>query len=136
MRDVNFGWLLRYIHSNGAAFFFIVVYIHILRGMYYGSYKYPRELNWILGVFIYLLMMATAFMGYVLPWGQMSFWAAQVIMSLFGSIPYIGEDLLTWIRGDYLISGITLNRLFAFQNQNGIDARLLLQCVPSGCFDI
>ena len=87
MRDVNYGWLLRYIHSNGAAFFFIIVYIHILRGMYYGSYKYPRELNWILGVFIYLLMMATSFMGYVLPWGQMSYWGATVITNLFSAIP-------------------------------------------------
>ena len=113
MRDVNFGWLLRYIHSNGAAFFFIVVYIHILRGMYYGSYKYPRELNWILGVFIYLLMMATAFMGYVLPWGQMSYWGATVITNLFSAIPFIGEGLKTWLLGDYTVGNATLNRFFA-----------------------
>ena len=113
MRDVNFGWLLRYIHSNGAAFFFIIVYIHILRGMYYGSYKYPRELNWILGVFIYLLMMATAFMGYVLPWGQMSYWGATVITNLFSAIPVIGEGLKTWLLGDYTVGNATLNRFFA-----------------------
>ena len=113
MRDVNFGWLLRYIHSNGAAFFFIVVYIHILRGMYYGSYKYPRELNWILVVFIYLLMMATAFMGYVLPWGQMSYWGATVITNLFSAIPFIGEGLKTWLLGDYTVGNATLNRFFA-----------------------
>jgi len=113
MRDVNFGWLLRYIHSNGAAFFFIIVYIHILRGMYYGSYKYPRELNWILGVFIYLLMMATAFMGYVLPWGQMSYWGATVIINLFSAIPVIGEGLKTWLLGDYTVGNATLNRFFA-----------------------
>ena len=113
MREDNFGWLLRYIHSNGAAFFFIVVYIHILRGMYYGSYKYPRELNWILGVFIYLLMMATAFMGYVLPWGQMSYWGATVITNLFSAIPFIGEGLKTWLLGDYTVGNATLNRFFA-----------------------
>ena len=113
MRDVNFGWLLRYIHSNGAAFFFIIVYIHILRGMYYGSYKYPRELNWILGVFIYLLMMATAFMGYVLPWGQMSYWGATVITNLFSAIPVIGEGLKIWLLGDYTVGNATLNRFFA-----------------------
>ena len=113
MRDVNFGWLLRYIHSNGAAFFFIIVYIHILRGMYYGSYKYPRELNWILGVFIYLLMMVTAFMGYVLPWGQMSYWGATVITNLFSAIPVIGEGLKTWLLGDYTVGNATLNRFFA-----------------------
>ena len=113
MRDVNYGWLLRYIHSNGAAFFFIIVYIHILRGMYYGSYKYPRELNWILGVSIYLLMMVTAFMGYVLPWGQMSYWGATVITNLFSAIPVIGEGLKTWLLGDYTVGNATLNRFFA-----------------------
>ncbi len=113
MRDVNYGWLLRYMHSNGAAFFFIIVYIHILRGMYYGSYKYPRELNWILGVFIYLLMMATSFLGYVLPWGQMSYWGATVITNLFSAIPVIGEGLKTWILGDYTLGNATLNRFFA-----------------------
>mgnify|MGYP001188094432 FL=1 len=113
MRDVNYGWLLRYLHSNGAAFFFIVVYIHIMRGMYYGSYKYPRELNWILGVFIFLLMMATAFLGYTLPWGQMSYWGATVITNLFSAIPVIGEGLKTWILGDYTVGNATLNRFFA-----------------------
>ena len=113
MRDVNYGWLLRYIHSNGAAFFFIVIYIHILRGMYYGSYKYPRELNWILGVFIYLLMMATSFLGYTLPWGQMSYWGATVITNLFSAIPIIGEGLKTWLLGDYTVGNATLNRFFA-----------------------
>ena len=112
MRDVNYGWLLRYMHSNGAAFFFIVVYIHILRGMYYGSYKYPRELNWILGVFIYLLMMATSFLGYTLPWGQMSYWGATVITNLFSAIPVIGEGLKTWILGDYTVGNATLLIVF------------------------
>ena len=113
MRDVSYGWLLRYLHSNGAAFFFIVVYIHMLRSMYYGSYKYPRELNWILGVFIFLLMMATSFLGYVLPWGQMSYWGATVITNLFSAIPLIGEGLKTWILGDYTVGNATLNRFFA-----------------------
>jgi len=113
MRDVNYGWLLRYIHSNGASFFFIVIYIHILRGMYYGSYKYPRELNWLFGVFIYLLMMITAFVGYTLPWGQMSYWAATVITNLFSAIPFIGEGIKTWILGDYNVGNATLNRFFA-----------------------
>ena len=113
MRDVNYGWLLRYMHSNGAAFFFIIVYIHILRGMYYGSYKYPRELNWILGVFIFLLMMATSFLGYVLPWGQMSYWGATVITNLFSAIPIVGEGLKTWILGDFTVGNATLNRFFA-----------------------
>jgi ubiquinol-cytochrome c reductase cytochrome b subunit len=113
MRDVDFGWLLRYMHSTGASAFFIVVYLHMFRGMMYGSYKQPRELVWIFGMTIYLALMAEAFMGYVLPWGQMSYWGAQVIVSLFGAIPGIGEDLVQWIRGDYLISGITLNRFFA-----------------------
>ena len=113
MRDVNSGWLLRYLHANGASFFFIVVYIHILRGMYYGSYKYPRELNWILGVFIFLLMMATSFLGYVLPWGQMSYWGATVITNLFSAIPVIGEGLKTWLLGDYTVGNATLNRFFA-----------------------
>jgi len=113
MRDVNYGWLIRYIHSNGAAFFFIIVYIHMLRSMYYGSYKFPRELNWILGVFIFLLMMATSFLGYVLPWGQMSYWGATVITNLFSAIPIIGEGLKTWILGDYTVGNATLNRFFA-----------------------
>jgi ubiquinol-cytochrome c reductase cytochrome b subunit len=113
MRDVDYGWLLRYMHSTGASAFFVVVYLHMFRGLMYGSYKSPRELVWIFGMTIYLALMAEAFMGYVLPWGQMSYWGAQVIVSLFGAIPVIGEDLVQWIRGDYLISGITLNRFFA-----------------------
>ena len=113
MRDVNFGWLIRYIHSNGASFFFIVVYLHMIRSIYYGSYKYPRELNWLLGVFIYVLMMATAFFGYTLPWGQMSYWAATVITNLFSAIPFIGETIKTWLLGDYTVGNATLNRFFA-----------------------
>ncbi len=113
MRDVEWGWLIRYMHSTGASFFFIVVYLHILRGMMYGSYKKPRELIWIFGMFIYFCLMAEAFMGYLLPWGQMSYWGAQVIISLFSAIPAIGEDLSTWIRGDYVIADATLNRFFA-----------------------
>ncbi|WP_416426850.1 cytochrome bc complex cytochrome b subunit [Pseudomonas sp. App30] len=113
MRDVSYGWILRYLHSTGASAFFIVVYLHMFRGLLYGSYKKPRELVWIFGMLIYLALMAEAFMGYLLPWGQMSYWGAQVIISLFGAIPVIGNDLTQWIRGDYLISGITLNRFFA-----------------------
>lgn len=113
MRDVEMGWLIRYMHSTGASAFFVVVYLHMLRGMMYGSYQKPRELIWIFGMAIYLALMAEAFMGYLLPWGQMSYWGAQVIISLFGAIPIIGDDLAQWIRGDYLISGITLNRFFA-----------------------
>lgn len=113
MRDVNFGWLLRYLHSTGASAFFVVVYLHMFRGMMYGSYRKPRELVWIIGMLIYFVLMAEAFMGYLLPWGQMSYWGAQVIVSLVGAIPYIGDDLMLWIRGDYLISGITLNRFFS-----------------------
>ncbi len=114
MRDVNWGWLVRYMHSTGASAFFIVVYLHMFRGMMYGSYKKPRELVWIFGMLIYLCLMAEAFMGYLLPWGQMSYWGAQVIISLFSAIPVIGEDLSLWIRGDYVISDATLNRFFAF----------------------
>ncbi|MBY6203909.1 cytochrome b [Halomonas denitrificans] len=113
MRDVEWGWLIRYMHSTGASFFFIVVYLHMFRGLMYGSYKSPRELVWILGVFIYLVLMAEAFMGYVLPWGQMSYWGAQVIISLFGAVPYIGEALTEWIRGDFFVSDATLTRFFA-----------------------
>ncbi len=113
MRDVNYGWLLRYMHSTGASMFFVVVYLHMFRGLMYGSYQKPRELIWIFGMAIYLILMAEAFMGYVLPWGQMSYWGAQVIINLFSAIPGIGEDLALWIRGDYLISGATLNRFFA-----------------------
>jgi ubiquinol-cytochrome c reductase cytochrome b subunit len=113
MRDVEWGWLIRYMHSTGASLFFIVVYIHMFRGLMYGSYKKPRELVWILGMLIYLVLMAEAFMGYVLPWGQMSFWGAKVIISLFGAIPVIGNGLTEWIMGDYLPSDATLNRFFA-----------------------
>ena len=113
MRDVEYGWLLRYLHSTGASAFFVVVYLHMLRGIMYGSYRKPRELVWTFGMLIYLALMAEAFMGYLLPWGQMSYWGAQVIISLFGAIPVIGPDLAQWVRGDYLISGITLNRFFA-----------------------
>ena len=113
MRDVNHGWLLRYMHANGASFFFIAVYIHIFRGMYYGSYKQPRELLWILGVVIFLLMMATAFMGYVLPWGQMSFWGATVITNLFSAIPLVGDSIVTLLWGGFSVDNPTLNRFFA-----------------------
>jgi len=113
MREVDYGWLLRYMHSTGASAFFVVVYLHMFRGMMYGSYQKPRELLWIFGMLIFLVLMAEAFMGYLLPWGQMSFWGAQVIISIFGVIPGIGEDLTLWIRGDYVISGATLNRFFA-----------------------
>ncbi|WP_286342981.1 cytochrome bc complex cytochrome b subunit [Ferrimonas sp. YFM] len=113
MRDVEYGWLLRYMHSTGASAFFVVVYLHMFRGMMYGSYQKPRELLWIFGMLIFLILMAEAFMGYLLPWGQMSYWGAQVIISLFGAIPVIGDDLTLWIRGDYVVSGATLNRFFA-----------------------
>ncbi|MTI15260.1 cytochrome b [Sansalvadorimonas verongulae] len=113
MRDVEYGWLLRYMHSTGASAFFVVVYLHMFRALLYGSYRKPRELIWIFGMAIYLALMAEAFMGYLLPWGQMSYWGAQVIISLFGAIPVIGPDLQQWVRGDFLISGITLNRFFA-----------------------
>jgi len=114
MRDVDWGWLLRYMHSTGASFFFIAVYLHMFRALLYGSYRKPRELLWIIGVIIYLAMMATAFFGYLLPWGQMSYWGAQVIVNLFAAVPGIGEDLSVWVRGDYVISDATLNRFFAF----------------------
>ncbi len=113
MRDVEYGWLLRYMHSTGASAFFVVVYLHMFRGLIYGSYQKPRELLWLFGMLIFLVLMAEAFMGYLLPWGQMSFWGAQVIISLFGAIPVIGDDLTLWIRGDYVISGATLTRFFA-----------------------
>jgi ubiquinol-cytochrome c reductase cytochrome b subunit len=113
MRDVQWGWLIRYMHSTGASAFFIVVYLHMFRGMMYGSYKRPRELLWLIGMVIYLALMAEAFLGYLLPWGQMSYWGAQVIVSLFGAVPGIGAGLVEWIRGDYFISDITLNRFFA-----------------------
>ena len=113
MRDVEWGWLIRYMHSTGASFFFIVVYLHMFRAMLYGSYKKPRELIWIIGMLIFIVLMAEAFAGYLLPWGQMSYWGAQVIISIFGAIPFIGEALVEIIRGDYSISDITLNRFFA-----------------------
>ncbi len=114
MRDVEWGWLIRYMHSVGASMFFVVVYLHMFRGLIYGSYRKPRELVWIFGMMIYLALMAEAFMGYLLPWGQMSFWGAQVIISLFGAIPVIGDALALWIRGDFVVSDATLNRFFAF----------------------
>lgn len=113
MRDVNWGWLLRYLHSTGASLFFVVIYVHMFRALFYGSFKKPRELLWLFGMVIFLLLMAEAFMGYLLPWGQMSYWGAQVIISLFGAIPVIGEDLAIWIRGDYVVADATLNRFFA-----------------------
>ncbi len=113
MRDVNYGWMLRYLHANGASMFFLAVYIHMFRGLYYGSYKAPREVLWILGVIIFLLMMATGFMGYVLPWGQMSFWGATVITNLFSAIPLVGESITTWLWGGYSVDNPTLNRFFS-----------------------
>ncbi len=113
MRDVNYGWLIRYVHMNGGSMFFIVVYIHLLRGMYFGSYKSPRELLWGLGVVILLMMMATAFMGYLLPWGQMSFWGATVITNLFSAIPWIGESIVEWLRGGFAVDSATLTRFYS-----------------------
>ena len=113
MRDVDYGWIIRYMHTTGASMFFAIVYLHMFRGLLYGSYKKPKELVWIFGMTIYLVMMAEGFLGYVLPYGQMSYWGAQVIISLFGAIPYIGESLEIWVRGDYYISGITISRFFA-----------------------
>ncbi len=113
MRNVNYGWLIRYCHAVGASMFFAVVYMHIARGLYYGSYKSPREVIWFLGIFIFLAMMATAFMGYVLPWGQMSFWGAKVITTLFSAIPFIGDDIVIWLWGGYSVDNPTLNRFFA-----------------------
>src|SRR5580693_4241041 len=113
MRDVNYGWLLRYLHSNGASFFFVAVYAHIARGMYYGSYKEPREVLWILGVILFLLMVVTGFMGYVLPWGQMSFWAATVITNLFSALPGVGEPIVTWLWGGFAVGNPTLNRFYS-----------------------
>jgi ubiquinol-cytochrome c reductase cytochrome b subunit len=114
MRDVNWGWLVRYMHSTGASAFFIVVYLHMFRGLLYGSFKQPRELIWIFGMLIFVALMAEAFMGYLLPWGQMSYWGAQVIISLFSAIPVVGDELSLWVRGDYVVSDATLNRFFAF----------------------
>ncbi len=114
MRDVDWGWLIRYMHSTGASMFFIVIYLHMFRALLWGSYRKPRELLWIIGVIVYLAMMATAFFGYLLPWGQMSYWGAQVIVNLFAAVPVVGDDLSVWVRGDYVISDATLNRFFAF----------------------
>ena len=114
MREVPWGWLVRYMHSTGASMFFVVIYLHMFRGLIYGSYRKPRELIWIFGVLIFLTLMAEAFFGYLLPWGQMSYWGAQVIVNLFAALPIIGEDLSIWIRGDYVVSDATLNRFFAF----------------------
>src|SRR5574341_198969 len=114
MRDVDWGWLIRYLHSTGASAFFIVVYLHMFRGLLYGSYKKPRELVWIIGMFIYLALMAEAFFGYLLPWGNMSYWGAQVIVNLFDAIPWVGPTLALWIRGDYVVADATLNRFFSF----------------------
>lgn len=125
MRDVNSGWLLRYLHANGASFFFLVVYIHIFRGLYFGSYKAPREMVWLLGLVIFLLMMATAFMGYVLPWGQMSFWATQVITGLFAAIPLVGESIQQWLLGGFAPDNAALNRFFSLH--------YLLPFVIAGC---
>ena len=113
MRDVPLGWLIRYVHSTGASMFFVVIYLHMFRALLYGSYRKPRELLWIFGMVIYLCLMAEAFFGYLLPWGQMSYWGAQVIVNLFGAVPFIGPDLAVWIRGDYVVSDATLNRFFA-----------------------
>jgi len=113
MRDIEYGWVIRYMHTTGASMFFAVVYLHMFRGLLYGSYHKPRELVWVFGMTIYLVMMAEGFLGYVLPYGQMSYWGAQVIISLFGAIPYIGESLEIWVRGDYYISGATISRFFA-----------------------
>mgnify|MGYP001473745946 FL=1 len=113
MRDVNYGWMLRYMHSTGASAFFLVVYLHMFRGLMYGSYQKPRELVWIIGMVIFVALMAEGFLGYLLPWGNMSFWAGQVIVSLAGAVPFVGDGLATWVRGDFNISGITLNRFFA-----------------------
>jgi len=114
MRDVDWGWWIRYMHSTGSSAFFIVVYLHMFRALMYGSFKRPRELLWLTGMFIYLILMAEAFFGYLLPWGQMSYWGAQVIISLFGAIPFVGTELAEWIRGDYVVSDVTLNRFFSF----------------------
>ena len=113
MRDVNYGWLIRYVHANGSSMFFLAVYIHIFRGLYYGSYKSPREVIWIIGMIIYFLMMMTAFMGYVLPWGQMSFWAATVITNLFSAVPFIGESITNWLWGGFAVGSPTLTRFYS-----------------------
>ncbi|OGT76246.1 MAG: cytochrome B [Gammaproteobacteria bacterium RIFCSPLOWO2_02_FULL_56_15] len=128
MRDVEWGWVIRYMHSTGSSAFFFAVYLHMYRGLIYGSYKKPRELIWIIGMVMYLVLMGEAFLGYLLPWGQMSFWGAQVIISLFGTIPVIGEGLALWIRGDYVVSDVTLNRFFSLH----VIAFPLLLCALTG----
>ena len=128
MRDVEWGWVIRYMHSTGSSAFFFAVYLHMYRGLVYGSYKKPRELIWIIGMAMYLVLMGEAFLGYLLPWGQMSFWGAQVIISLFGTIPVIGEGLALWIRGDYVVSDVTLNRFFSLH----VIAFPLLLCALTG----
>jgi ubiquinol-cytochrome c reductase cytochrome b subunit len=128
MRDVDWGWWIRYMHSTGASAFFITVYLHMYRGMLYGSYKQPRELIWIIGMFIYFVLAGESFFGYLLPWGQMSYWGAQAIISLFGAIPFIGEDLAVWVRGDYVVSDVTLNRFFSLH----VIALPLLLCALVG----
>src|ERR1700720_4018728 len=130
MREVDHGWLIRYLHSTGASAFFIVVYLHMFRALLYGSYKPPRELLWLLGMLVYLALMAEAFMGYVLPWGNMSFWGAQVIVNLFSTIPAIGPPLVEWIRGDYGIADATLNRFFALPVPAGTIRLVLLLMLP------
>src|ERR1700720_1270458 len=130
MREVQWGWLIRYLHSTGASAFFIVVYLHMFRALLYGSYKAPRELLWLIGMLVYLALMAEAFMGYVLPWGNMSFWGAQVIVNLFGTIPGIGPGLVEWIRGDYGIADATLNRFFALPVPAGTIRLVLLLMLP------
>lgn len=125
MRDVNYGWLLRYLHSTGASAFFIVLYVHIFRGLLYGSYQKPRELVWVLGMVLFMLLIVEAFFGYLLPWGQMSYWGAQVITSLFSVIPYIGDSLVTWLRGDYSVGNATLQRFFSL-HVTGVPLMVLL----------
>ena len=140
MRDVEWGWLIRYMHSTGASAFFIVVYLHMFRAVLYGSYKAPRELVWLLGMAIFFALMAEAFLGYLLPWGQMSYWGAQVIISLFGAIPFVGEALSELIRGDYVVSDITLNRflLLSYRGCTGVINRpgvLTHHCLARGRFE-
>lgn len=125
MRDVNYGWILRYMHSTGASAFFIVIYVHMFRGLLYGSYQKPRELVWLLGMALFILLMAEAFFGYLLPWGQMSYWGAEVITSLFGAIPFVGDTLVTWLRGDFTVANATLQRFFAL-HVIGVPLLLLL----------
>ena len=137
MRDVNYGWLLRYLHSNGASFFFVAVYAHIVRGMYYGSYKDPREVLWILGVILFLLMVVTGFMEYVLPWGQMSFAAAIVITNLFSAIPWVGDPIVTWLWGGFAVGNPTLNRFYSLHYLlpfviAGVVMRISGRCIWSG----